>query len=253
MVRSCSGDFAVRVEDLTVAYDQKPALWDIDLTIPKGKLAAIVGPNGAGKSTLLKAILGFVKPATGTVEICVNGLAETGKSRHIGYVPQTKDVDMDFPTTAFDVVLMGTYGEVGWVRRPGKVQREKALAALAKVNMQDYAGRQISRLSGGQQQRVFLARALVQDAGLYFMDEPFKGVDIKTEQMIVDLLKEIRDSGKTVVVVHHDLQKVSDYFDWIVFVNRNIKASGATEEVFNDENIRATYNSPLVTLGKKER
>lgn len=252
MGKKCSGNFAVRVEDLTVAYDEVPVLWDIDLTIPKGKLVAIVGPNGAGKTTLLNAILGFVKPATGSVEICVDDCtASSAKSRSIGYVPQSKNIDWDFPTTVFDVVLMGTYGELSWIKRPKAAHRQRAMQALEKVNMQDFASRQISQLSGGQQQRVFLARALVQDADIYFMDEPFKGVDIKTEKIIVNLLKEIRETGKTVIVVHHDLQKVADYFDWLVLVNRNIKAAGSMETTFTKENIQLTYNSSLISFDAK--
>lgn len=252
MKNKCSGDFAVKIEDLTVAYDSRPVLWDIDLTIPKGKLAAIVGPNGAGKSTLLKAILELVKPVTGSVEICLGEMSATKKtSSLIGYVPQNKSIDWDFPTTVLDVVLMGRYGQLGWIKRPSKKDVELAKTALAKVNMLEYANRQINKLSGGQQQRVFLARAIVQDAEIYFMDEPFKGVDIKTEQMIIDLLKEIRDAGKTVVVVHHDLQKIADYFDWLILVNLNIKASGPIEEVFTEENIIKTYNSALPKFAPK--
>lgn len=245
MRNRCSGDFAVKVEDLTVAYDSRPVLWDIDLTIPKGKLAAIVGPNGAGKSTLLKAILQLVKPVTGSVEVCIDAVKEKYITSYIGYVPQSKSIDWDFPTTVLDVVLMGRYGSLGWIRRPRKKDIELAKTALSKVNMTQYESRQINKLSGGQQQRVFLARALVQEAEIYFMDEPFKGVDVKTEKMIIDLLKEIRDQGKTVVVVHHDLQKVSDYFDWLILVNKNIKASGPVSETFTEENIMKTYNSPL--------
>src|SRR5262245_4156791 len=186
---------AVHVEDLTVSYREKPVLWDIDLTIPRGVLMAIVGPNGAGKTTLLKAILGLVKPVAGTVSILGRPYREQRK--HIGYVPQRGTVDWDFPTTVIDVVLMGTYGQVGWLRRPGSTQREAAIRALDRVGMTAFQHRQISQLSGGQQQRVFLARALVQNADVYFMDEPFQGVDAITESAIVEILRELRTSGRT--------------------------------------------------------
>ncbi|HBD00551.1 MAG TPA: peptide transporter, partial [Lachnoclostridium sp.] len=199
-------NYAVEVEDLTVAYDAKPVLWDIDLKIPKGKLMAVVGPNGAGKTTLIKAMLGLLKPVTGAVRFLDrNDDIRTLKDR-IGYVPQSGSVDWDFPATVQDVVLMGCYGKLGWIRRPGKSDVELARKMLAKVGMQEYASRQISQLSGGQQQRVFLARALAQEAEVYFMDEPFKGVDAQTERAIVALLKELKAQNKTVVVVHHDLQ-----------------------------------------------
>ncbi|MBU0743098.1 ABC transporter ATP-binding protein [bacterium] len=208
---------AVSVTDLTVAYGELPVLWDIDMDVPAGKLMAIMGPNGAGKTTLIKAILGLVPPAAGRVEILGKLYAQ---QRHlVGYVPQRGSVDWDFPTTVLDVVMMGRYGALGWIRRPGKRERAQALSALEKVGMTEYKNRQISQLSGGQQQRVFLARALVQDARVYFMDEPFQGVDARTERAIVDLLKELRGQGRTVVVVHHDLQTVRDYFDWITLLN----------------------------------
>src|SRR5215216_1829623 len=199
---------AVRVDDLTVAYRDKPVLWDIDLTVPQGVLMAVVGPNGAGKTTLLKAILGLVRPVAGTVRILGRPYREQRKQ--IGYVPQRGTVDWDFPTTVLDVVLMGTYGQLGWVRRPGPTQRNAAIGALQRVGMAAFAGRQIRQLSGGQQQRVFLARALVQDARVYFMDEPFQGVDAVTERAIVEILRELRSAGRTVFVVHHDLSTVPE-------------------------------------------
>ncbi|WP_312812431.1 metal ABC transporter ATP-binding protein [Sedimentibacter sp.] len=236
-------NYAVEVEDLTVAYDIKPVLWDIDLKIPKGKLMAVVGPNGAGKTTLIKAMLGLLKPVTGKVHFMNgNGDMRMLKNR-IGYVPQSGSVDWDFPTTVQDVVLMGCYGKLGWVRRPRKTDVELTRQMLKKVGMEEYASRQISQLSGGQQQRVFLARALAQEADVYFMDEPFKGVDARTERAIVVLLKELKEQGKTVVVVHHDLQTVPDYFDWVTLINLRVVASGPVEEVFHEENLKKTYLS----------
>ncbi|MFT3985977.1 MAG: metal ABC transporter ATP-binding protein [Lachnospiraceae bacterium] len=241
-------NYAVEVEDLTVAYDAKPVLWDIDLKIPKGKLMAVIGPNGAGKTTLIKAMLGLLKPVTGAVHFLDgNGGIRTLKNQ-IGYVPQSGSVDWDFPATVQDVVLMGCYGKLGWIRRPRKSDIELTKQTLAKVGMQDYASRQISQLSGGQQQRVFLARALAQEAEVYFMDEPFKGVDAQTEKAIVALLKELKEQGKTVVVVHHDLQTVPDYFDWVTLINLRVVASGPVEEVFHEENLRKTYHNSAALL-----
>ncbi|WP_020471834.1 metal ABC transporter ATP-binding protein [Zavarzinella formosa] len=230
---------AVNVADLTVAYRDRPVLWDIDLQVPAGALMAVVGPNGAGKSTLLKAILGLVKPVAGMVELF--GQPYRAVAKKIAYVPQRTSVDWDFPATVRDVVLMGTYGQLGWFRRPGQPQRKLADEALARMGMQDYANRQISQLSGGQQQRVFLARSLVQGAELFFMDEPFQGVDATTEEVILKLLHELRNAGKTVVVVHHDLGTVRDYFDWVTLINVKKIASGQLSEVFTPENISQTY------------
>ncbi|HUF26489.1 MAG TPA: metal ABC transporter ATP-binding protein [Gemmatimonadaceae bacterium] len=230
---------AIEVNDLTVAYRDQPVLWDIDLAVPAGVLMAIVGPNGAGKTTLIKAILGLVRPAAG--EIAIHGRPYDEQRRLIGYVPQRGSVDWDFPTTVLDVVMMGRYGTLGWFRRPGRTERTLAVQALEHVGMAEFAERQISQLSGGQQQRVFLARALVQDAAIYFMDEPFQGVDAKTERAIVDLLQELRAQGKTVVVVHHDLQSVPEYFDWVMLLNVRRIAAGPVGEVFTDENLRITY------------
>jgi len=236
-------DFAVRVQDLTVAYDAQPVLWDIDLEIPRSSLVAIVGPNGAGKSTLLKAMLGLLKPVTGGVTF------PSGLSKHdIGYVPQSENVDWDFPTTALDVVLMGRYGHLGLVRRPKKADRALALSCLEKVGMADHRDRQIAELSGGQQQRVFLARALCQEANIYFMDEPFKGVDTVTEKTIVALLQELKAAGKTVIVVHHDLQTVPDYFDWVALINMQLIDAGPVSEVFHAENLSRTYRGAMPPL-----
>lgn len=230
---------AIEVMDLTVAYRDKPVLWDIDLSVPEGVLMAIVGPNGAGKTTLIKAVLGLIPSAAGQVRVLGEPL---GRQRErVGYVPQRGSVDWDFPTTVLDVVTMGLYGRLGWFRRPGKSERAEALAALDRVGMADFADRQIAQLSGGQQQRVFLARALVQDADVYFMDEPFQGVDAVTERTIIDLLRALRERGKTVLVVHHDLQTVAEYFDEVLLLNVRRLASGRVEDVFTDENLRLTY------------
>ncbi|NIM93440.1 MAG: ATP-binding cassette domain-containing protein [Anaerolineales bacterium] len=237
------GERAIEVTDLTVAYREKPVLWDVDFEVPTGTLMAIVGPNGAGKTTLIKSILGLVKPAAG--QALILGHPVVDQRRLVGYVPQRGSVDWDFPTSVLDVVMMGRYGALGWFRRPGHHEREAAMEALEKVDMLDFADRQISQLSGGQQQRVFLARALVQDAQIYFMDEPFQGVDATTERAIVSLLQELRTAGKTVVVVHHDLQTVPEYFDWVTLLNVRRIASGPVSEVFTEENLRLTYGGRI--------
>jgi manganese/zinc/iron transport system ATP- binding protein len=241
---------AIEVSDLTVAYHDKPVLWDIDLDVPAGVLMAIVGPNGAGKTTLMKAILGLAPIAAGSVLIGGKPYAE--QRRQVGYVPQRGSVDWDFPTSVLDVVMMGRYGALGWFRRPGKRERGQALAALEKVGMVDLAQRQISQLSGGQQQRVFLARALVQDADVYFMDEPFQGVDATTERAIVGLLKDLRAAGKTVLVVHHDLQTVPEYFDWVTLLNVRRIASGPVAQVFTEDNLRHTYGGRIAFVTRSE-
>lgn len=237
---------AIDVTDLTIAYKDKPVLWDVDMEVPSGTLMAIVGPNGAGKTTMIKSILGLIKPAAGQVLVYGKPYAE---QRHlVGYVPQRGSVDWDFPTSVLDVVMMGRYGALGWLKRPGSAERAAALDALDKVGMKSFAERQISQLSGGQQQRVFLARALVQDAQLYFMDEPFQGVDATTERAIVTLLQELRSAGKTVVVVHHDLQTVPEYFDWVTMLNVRRIACGPVGDVFTDENLRKAYGGKVAFL-----
>ncbi len=240
------GEPAFAVHDLTVAYNSTPALWDIDLEVPRSVLMAIVGPNGAGKSTLIKAALGLVPRTAGTVRFY--GKSYARMRRLVGYVPQRGSVDWDFPTTVLDVVTMGRYGSLGWVRRPGRRERDLAMEALDKVAMVDYADRQISRLSGGQQQRTFLARALVQDADIYFMDEPFAAVDAVTERAIVKVLQDLRESGKTVIVVHHDLSTVTSYFDWVTLLNVEVQATGPKDQVFTRRNLEQTYGGRLDTL-----
>ncbi|MGJ8651735.1 MAG: metal ABC transporter ATP-binding protein [Opitutaceae bacterium] len=231
------------VRDLTVAYHRKPVIWDVGLSIPEGKLVCIVGPNGAGKSTLLKACLDLIPRSSG--EVLIYGENYTQARKRVGYVPQRESVDWDFPVSALDVVAMGTYGKLGWFRRVNKRSKALAMQALERVGLADYANRQISQLSGGQQQRTFLARALVQDADIYFMDEPFAAVDAATERAIVELLKELQQRGKTCLVVHHDLATVPQYFDWTVLLNMRVVANGPTDEVFTPENLRKTYGGKL--------
>ena len=233
--------WAVQVDDLTVAYQQKPVLWDIDLRIPHGVLMAIVGPNGAGKSTLIKTILNIIVPLAGTV--LIDGKSYKEQKKKVAYVPQRGSVDWDFPTTVLDVVMMGTYGSLGWIKRPGKKEKNAAMEALQKVGMADFTSRQISQLSGGQQQRVFLARALVQQADIYFMDEPFQGVDATTEIAIVELLKELQTQGKTVIVVHHDLDTVTEYFNWVTLLNVRVIACGPVKTAFTTENLKKAYGA----------
>lgn len=237
---------AVEVHDFSVAYRRRPVIWGIDFAIPKGLLVGIVGPNGAGKSTLIKGILGLVPSTSGWVKIF--GKPYNEQRRLVGYVPQRESVDWDFPTSVFDVVLMGRYGHLGLIKRPRKEDKEIAWECLRRVGMTDYANRQISQLSGGQQQRVFLARALAQDADVYFMDEPFAGVDAATESAILDLLGHLRNNGKTVIVVHHDLQTVSEYFDWVLLLNMRLIAVGPKEEMFTVENLQKTYGGRLTVL-----
>lgn len=245
-----NNEIAISVRDLTVSYHEKPVLWDIDMDVPSSVLMAIVGPNGAGKSTLLKSILSLITPTAG--EIRVQGKTVKQNKRKIGYVPQRSAVDWDFPTTVIDVVLMGSYGKLGWVKRPRKMEELAALEALEKVSMTDFAYRQISQLSGGQQQRVFLARALLQNSEIYLMDEPFQGVDATTERAIIKLLKELRAAGKTVICVHHDLQTVPEYFDWVTLLNVRKIAGGPVDEVFTSENLKKTFGGHISFLRDKE-
>jgi len=236
----------VSIHDMTVAYHHKPVLWDIDFSVAEGCLTAIIGPNGAGKSTLIKACLGLVPLASGSVRFF--GAPYKKQRRLVGYVPQRESIDWDFPANALDVVTMGRYGHLPWCVPPGRKQRRIAMNALEQVGMAEYAKRQISKLSGGQQQRVFLARALAQDAQIYFMDEPLAGVDAATESAIIALLNELKTRGKTILVVHHDLQTVKEYFDQVMLLNMRIVASGPTSEVFTHENLRKTYGGKLTIL-----
>lgn len=241
-----SRDWALEVEDLTVAYTEQPVLWDIDLQVPVGVKMAIVGPNGAGKSTLVKAAMGLIKPVAGEARIFGRPLEES--RGRIAYVPQRATLAWDFPTDVLDVVTMGTYGSLGWGRRTGAEQRRIAEAALEQVEMSDFARRPIAELSGGQQQRVLLARALAQQAPIYMLDEPFQGVDAPTERAIVSVLDRLSDQGKTILAVHHDLQTVAEYFDWVLLLNVRAFASGPVEEVFTDDNLRMTFGGRLGVL-----
>ncbi len=234
------------VHGLTVAYQNKPVLWDVDYEAPDRELIAVVGPNGAGKSTLIKACLGLVSKASGAVE--VYGRPVDRQRRLIGYVPQRTSVDWDFPVSALEVVAMGRYGMLGWCRPVTRRHREAALACLDQVGLADLAKRQISQLSGGQQQRVFLARALAQEARLYFMDEPFAGVDAATEVAIVEVLRRLKAEGRTVIVVHHDLQTLADYFDQVLLLNMRVVASGPMATTLTAENLRRTYGGRLTLL-----
>ncbi|MGV0868753.1 metal ABC transporter ATP-binding protein [Corynebacterium kalidii] len=230
---------ACQADNLSVAYRADPVLRQVNLSVPTGVVMGIVGPNGAGKSTLIKAMLGLVKPLTGTSRFFGRPLARVRQK--VGYMPQSASVDWDFPTTVRDVVTMGTYGQLGWLRRPGRDERSRADAALEQTGIPHLADRQIGELSGGQRQRVFLARALVQEPDLYFMDEPFQGIDAKSQQAIVNVLHTLREQGKTVVIVHHDLATVKDYCDHVTLLNRRIVATGPVDEVFTVENIRTAY------------
>jgi manganese/zinc/iron transport system ATP- binding protein len=238
----------VYVHDLTVAYQHKPVLWDIDLATPDGGVIGIIGPNGAGKSTLIKSILDLVPRASGRV--LIYGKPYRQVRRRVSYVPQRESVDWDYPVNALDLVVMGLYGTIGWLRPVRKRHRRLGMQALELVGMADYATRQIRQLSGGQQQRIFLARALAQDADIYFMDEPFAGVDAATEKAIVRILQDLRARGKTVLVVHHDLQTVRDYFDHLVMLNVRVVAAGPVEDVFTPELLHATYGGRLTLLDK---
>lgn len=238
--------WALDVSELTVNYDRTPVLWDLSLQIPQGVLCGIVGPNGAGKSTFLKTVLGLLTPVSGRVRVFGEPIAK--QRQRIAYVPQRESVDWDFPITVAELVLMGRYGKIGLFRRPSTADKEAAMRCLNDVGMEAYADRQISQLSGGQQQRVFLARALMQDADLLFMDEPFVGVDHATEKVLVQLLKQLKEKGKTVLVVHHDLNTVGSYFDWTCLLNMRLIACGPTPAVFNHDNLNTAYGKQSVLL-----
>ncbi|MDP8943338.1 MAG: metal ABC transporter ATP-binding protein [Actinomycetota bacterium] len=238
---------ALEVRRLTVSYGARPVLWDVDVGFPAGKLSAIVGPNGAGKSTLLRAALGLVPADAG--QALIEGRPARAARRRVAYVPQRESVDWDFPITVREVVEMGRYQSVGWFRRVGRDERARVEEALERVGMGPYADRQIGELSGGQRQRVFVARALAQDARVLVMDEPFAGIDARTEETILELLRELRDGGRSVVVVHHDLGTVRSSFDWVLLLNVRAVACGAVADALVPENLRRTYGAPEVRLG----
>ncbi len=236
----------LEIHDLTIAYHRKPVLYGVDVAVPRGKLVGIIGPNGAGKSTLIKACMGLVPVSSGWVRFF--GQPFKKAISRVGYVPQRESVDWDFPVSALDVVLMGRYGRLGLLRRPGRRDREFAMSCLEKVNMGAFANRQIANLSGGQQQRVFLARALAQESDLYFMDEPFVGVDAATEAAIIEILRDIQRRGKTLLVVHHDLTTARQYFDMILLLNMRVVSFGPTAETFTYENLQRAYGGRLNIL-----
>lgn len=238
--------FALKIEQLSVNYDKTPVLWDIYCTVPVGKLVGVIGPNGAGKSTLLKTLLGMTHPLSGRIEFF--GYPYKKVRHRVAYVPQRSSVDWDFPITAFEVVLMGRYGKLGFFKWPKASDKKAAFHALEMVGMLPFADRQISQLSGGQQQRLFIARALLQDADLYLMDEPFAGVDIATEKAIIALMDKLKVQGKTLLVVHHDLSTVDSYFDWVIMLNTCLITSGPVDEVFNTETIMRTYGRTSALL-----
>ncbi|MEM6643674.1 MAG: ABC transporter ATP-binding protein [Bacteroidota bacterium] len=241
-------DPALEVHDLTVSYDKKPVLWGVDFTVPKGALCGIIGPNGAGKSTLVKSIMNLIEVSSGFVKLFDQELDKVRKQ--VSYVPQRESVDWDFPASVMDIVLMGRYSRLGLFKRPRKADKDAALKALEMVGMEKFSKRQISQLSGGQQQRVFLARALTQDAEIYLLDEPFAGVDAATEKAIVGILKNLCNAGKTVIVVHHDLQSVESYFSWVLMLNLRLVASGPTQEVFTPALLEETYGGKLTLLSE---
>lgn len=235
---------AIKIENMTVAYEAEPVLWNLNVSFTKGKLTAILGPNGAGKSSLLNAVLGLVQPVSGNIHFLKNdgNFGNFSDVQHnIAYVPQRSSVDWDFPTDVLDVVVMGRYAHLGWLKRPRKEDYKIAQEKLEQVGMLSYKNRQISQLSGGQRQRVFLARALAQEPEMYLLDEPLAGVDVKTEKIIIELLQGLVKKNKTVVIVHHDLQTVEEYFDEVLFLNHEIIASGETATTFTEQNIEETY------------
>lgn len=248
MASSTSNPPPIEIHDLTVSYEKRPVLWNIDVALPEGEIIGIIGPNGAGKSTLIKAILGLIPADSGWVRIYGQPLSRQRNT--VGYVPQRESVDWDFPVTVRDVVLMGTYGRLGLLRRPGRTEQECCERCLEQVGMAQYANRQISNLSGGQRQRVFLARALAQQSRIYLLDEPFVGVDAATEGAIVELLRTMKREGRTVLVVHHDLQTAPEYFDSILMLNMRLVAFGPTKTVFTESLLQKTYGGRLTILSE---
>lgn len=241
-------EIVLETHNLTVSYNRRPVLWNVDFELPAGHIIGIIGPNGSGKTTLLKAIMGLVKPSSGYVKLFNQDLDEV--RNRVSYVPQRESVDWDFPASVMDVVLMGRYKSSNLFKRITQKDKDIAAEALEKVNMLEYSNRQINQLSGGQQQRVFIARSLAQGADLYIMDEPFVGVDAATEEAILHLFSEMKKEGKTVIVVHHDLQTAKVYFDWIVLLNTRMVAAGPKDEIFNEELLQEAYGGRLNVLSK---
>lgn len=246
-----TSSYALQVFQLSVNYDKTPVLWDISLQIPSGNIVGIIGPNGAGKTTFIKAAVGLIKPISGRIEFFGKPLQDV--RLQVAYVPQRQSVDWDFPITVRDLVLMGRYGRIGMIKWVRAADRAAADHYLNFVGMSHYANSQLSQLSGGQQQRVFIARALVQEADIYFMDEPFSGVDLATETVIMKLLHELKAKGKTVFVVHHDLNTVDSYFDLVIMLNMHLIACGNVKNVFNAETLNATYGKSYALLDQTLR
>ncbi len=239
---------AIEIHDISTTYNHRPVLWGIDTNIPANSLTAIVGPNGAGKSTLLKTMMGLISSSSGFTHFFGKNIDEMRNS--VSYMPQREAVDWDFPITVYDVVLMGTYGKLGLFKRPRAAEKDRAKHALEMVGMEDFSKRQISELSGGQQQRVFFARSLAQDADIYLMDEPFAGVDATTEETLLQLLITMKKEGKTIVVVHHDIQSVIKYFDNVLLLNLRLIASGHPKEILTDELLHSAYSGRLSLLSE---
>ena len=235
---------SVKVRNLTVHYEGIPVLWDINLEIPQGVFLGVIGPNGAGKSTFIKTIVGLINPVSGSITLF--GKRRERVKRRIAYVPQREAIDWDFPITAQELVLMGCYPKLGLFQKVTKKERQAAKEALKKVGLQDFADRQIGQLSGGQQQRLFLARALLQDADIYFLDEPLSGVDHASGEIIIDILRDMQRQGKTIFMVHHDLNNVESYFDWVLFLNTRLVAVGPTAEVFVPKYLQEAYGRDLM-------
>lgn len=237
---------SLEVKNLTVSYSNKIVLTDVNFSMGSGKLVGIIGPNGSGKSTLMKAVLNLTAKDSGEVRIEEKPIEKVREN--IAYIPQRSNIDWDFPILVRDTVLLGTYPKLGLFKRPKAKEKKIAEEALKKVGMEDFADKQIGELSGGQQQRIFLARSLAQNADIFFMDEPFVGIDIHSEEIIINILKELRDQGKTLFVIHHDLTKVEDYFDELILVNKELVAAGAVSDVFTPELMERTFNAPLTVL-----
>jgi len=235
--------FVIDVQHLTVSYQAKPALLDVSVQIESDQLVGVIGPNGAGKSTFIKAVLGFVKPDLGIVQI--NGKGAQKAKGEVAYVPQRGAVDWDFPITVKEVALMGRYQQIPWYTTPRSKDYDAAFTALEMVRMQDFAERQIGELSGGQQQRVFLARALAQGSDILLLDEPFAGVDAATERAILDVLDRAKQNGKTLVVVHHDLSTAAEYFDKLILIKQRMYAFGTPQMVLNEELLSNVYEGRL--------
>ena len=230
---------ALSVENLTVHYASNLALFDVSFSIPIQKIVGIIGPNGAGKSTLIKAVLGITPKAHGKIHILEKPVKKN--SHLIAYIPQRQSIDWNFPITVLEVVFMGGFYRFGFFKRPNQREKDKAIELLKKFGLDHLQKRQISELSGGQQQRLFLARAMMQEATIYFFDEPFVGVDLATEKMLIETFKELRQEGKTIFVVHHDLSTIHEYFDWVILLKQRLVACGNVKEVLTQENLKSAY------------